>query len=160
MKRTYTKEDFVNVVRELRKHIPDITISTDIICGFPTETEADFKESLALIKELKIPIINISKFYPRPGTLAAKMKPLDTKTVKQRTRKLSEMHRTMINNQEWLGWQGQVYIDEKGKNGTFIGRNYAYKQVVVKGRNLLGKTVWVEVKKTTRHDLRAELLKA
>jgi len=54
--------------------VPGMTIATDIICGFPTETEEDFEETLELIREFKFPIVNISQFYPRPGTPAARMK--------------------------------------------------------------------------------------
>lgn len=58
-----------------------ISIATDIICGFPTETEDDFEQTLHLIDELRIPIVNISQFYPRPGTPAAKMKRVPTQIV-------------------------------------------------------------------------------
>lgn len=63
-----------------------IQIATDIICGFPTEDEEDFKGSLALLEKYKFPIINIAQFYPRPGTPAAKMKRVPTGIVKDRSR--------------------------------------------------------------------------
>jgi threonylcarbamoyladenosine tRNA methylthiotransferase CDKAL1 len=51
-----------------------MTIATDIICGFPTETDEDFVDTLKLVEKYKFPVLNISQFYPRPGTVAAKWK--------------------------------------------------------------------------------------
>jgi threonylcarbamoyladenosine tRNA methylthiotransferase CDKAL1 len=82
MNREYTVEDFRLVVDSLHAKVPGVTIATDIICGFPNETEADFDETLALIAHYKLAIVNISQFYPRPGTPAAKMKRIPTQLVK------------------------------------------------------------------------------
>jgi len=60
-----------------------------------------------------------------------------------------------MNNERWLDWIGEIIIDEKGKDNTFVGRNFAYKPVVVKGKFKLGDKVKVMVKKITAHDLRA-----
>lgn len=61
--------------------VPGITIATDIICGFPTETEEDFEETIKLVKKYEFPVLYINQFYPRPGTPAAKMKRLPTQEV-------------------------------------------------------------------------------
>lgn len=61
--------------------MPGITIATDIICGFPGETEADFKETLQLVQEYKFPSLFINQFYPRPGTPAAKMEQVPAQVV-------------------------------------------------------------------------------
>ena len=58
----------------LRARVPGLTIATDIICGFPGESEADHQATLALVRKYRFPILNISQFYPRPGTPAAKMR--------------------------------------------------------------------------------------
>jgi tRNA A37 methylthiotransferase MiaB len=63
------------------------------------------------------------------------------------------------NEQKWTGWEGEILIDEKGKDETFIGRNYAYRQVVVEGNLLLGDKVRVKVDKTTVHYLTAKIMK-
>jgi len=91
MRRGYKVEDFVKVVALFRKNIPNLILSTDIICGFPTETEKDFKQTLAIVKKIKPEVINISKFYPRPGTEAANMKQLSTEIVKARSKELFEI---------------------------------------------------------------------
>ena len=77
---------------------------------------------------------NISKFWPRPGTLAAKMKQLKGEIIKKRSKKMTELFREVSyeNNKRWLKWQGEVLIDEYGKPGSFIGRNMSYKPIVIK----------------------------
>ena len=61
--------------------VPGITIATDVICGFPTETWEDFQETVALVERYKFPSLFINQFYPRPGTPAARMKRLPTEEV-------------------------------------------------------------------------------
>ncbi len=95
MRRLYTVEDFKQVVKRFRDEIPNIRISTDIIVGYPTETEEDFKQTLDLIREIKPEVLNISKFYSRPGTEASKLKQLPSQIIKERSRKLAELHASL-----------------------------------------------------------------
>ncbi|MFH1589309.1 MAG: tRNA (N(6)-L-threonylcarbamoyladenosine(37)-C(2))-methylthiotransferase [archaeon] len=150
MNRPYNIEDFKDSVNKLRKGIPSITISTDIICGFPEETDEEFQDTLNLVKEIKFPIINISKFYPRAGTKALRLKPLPTKVKKARSKELTDLNQTLIDNKEWLGWKGEVIVDQEGKQGTFLGRNDYYRLVVLKEKNVLGKKVKVRIVKVLR----------
>ncbi len=73
MRREYTVDDFSRVVNILRKKVPGLTVATDIICGFPTETEQDFDETMILCRKYRFPSLFINQFFPRPGTPAAKM---------------------------------------------------------------------------------------
>ncbi len=91
MNRGYTVKDFVGIVERFRKAIPDIYLSTDVIAGFPGETEEDFQETVKLLKTIKPSKVNISKFGARPGTEAAKMKQIDVKTINERSRVLHEL---------------------------------------------------------------------
>jgi len=70
--------------------VPNLTIATDIICGYPTETEADFRETMQLIDKYKFRVVFINQFYPRPGTRAAKLPRLPAQVAKERTKKLSD----------------------------------------------------------------------
>lgn len=79
MNREYTAEDFKTVCSYLMENCPQLTIGTDIICGFPGETDAEHKLTLDILEQLKPPVVNISQFYSRPGTIAARMKQVDTK---------------------------------------------------------------------------------
>lgn len=64
----------MQVVDTLRELVPGLELATDIICGFPGETEQDFEETMALLEKYRFPHCHISQFYPRPGTPAARMK--------------------------------------------------------------------------------------
>lgn len=92
MKRDYKIEEFKVIIKEFRKEIPGITISTDIIVGYPTEDEKDFNETIELVRELKFEVINISKFASRSGTYASKLKQLSSQTIKERSTKLSNVY--------------------------------------------------------------------
>lgn len=162
MRRKYTAEDFKEIVKKLRDEIPDISIATDIICGFPAETEEQFQDSIKLIREIKPDVLNISRFWPRPGTEAAKMMgQIHGNETKRRSTIIKEIFGIManVNNEKrWTGWEGEILIDEKGKDNTLVGRNYAYRPVIVEGKFQLGDKVKVRVDKTTVHDLRAKVL--
>jgi len=136
MKRRYLISDFVNNIDILRKKFQQLTISTDIICGFPGETEYDFNRTINLIKWLKPEILNISKFTPRPGTEAKLMKQIDGKTIKGRSRRLSNIFRNSLEhiNRKWKGWQGKVLALHEGtENSQVFCRNFAYKNVFIDG---------------------------
>jgi len=98
MRRDYTIEEFKEIVNKFRKEIPGITISTDIIVGYPTETEEDFNETVKLVEELKFEVMNISKFALRPGTYASKLKQLPTQEIKKRSTILTEVYNGIKNN--------------------------------------------------------------
>ena len=147
MNREYTKEQFIYIAKAFKKAIPNLTLGTDLICGFPSETQEEFEESWALVEECQIKVVNISKFYPRPNTRAARMKQ-NTNLGKPRTLLLANRFRKWSEklNQEWLGWKGEILIDEKGKD-AWIGRNDSYVPVVIESKkDLFGKRVKVEIK--------------
>ncbi|RXN15888.1 threonylcarbamoyladenosine tRNA methylthiotransferase [Labeo rohita] len=71
--------------------VPGITIATDIICGFPGETDEDFEQTMELVRQYRFPSLFINQFYPRPGTPAAKMEQIPAHMKKQRTKELSAL---------------------------------------------------------------------
>ena len=139
MNRFYTSEDFKKIVNAFRTKIPKITIATDVICGFPGESKIAFNQTMKLIEEIKPDIVNISKFFPRPRTPAKRMKQLHPQEVKDRCKKVLALTRRLSfqKNKTWLGWAGIVLIDEKGKGNSWVGRNFAYKPMVVKSEEFL-----------------------
>jgi MiaB-like tRNA modifying enzyme len=159
MRRNYSVEEFKEIISRFRKAIPKLTVSTDIIVGFPGETEENFSKSLQLIKELKPEVLNISRFIPRPGTEACYMKDkLDGGLVKDRSRVMTDIFQNIsrMNNEKWYNWTGEILIDEKGKDNTLIGRNDSYKQVIVTSNHKLGDRIEVRVRNTGIFDLRGE----
>lgn len=161
MKRHYTVAQFTDLIHRIRYSVPYMTIATDLICGFPGETDKQFFESIELMRKISPDVLNISRFWPRPGTAAAKMEGrLHGTETKRRSRVATDIFRniSMMQNEKWKGWQGEILIDEKGKDGTLIGRNFAYKQVIVKGNFELGEKLQVKVNKVSSFDLRGDVL--
>jgi threonylcarbamoyladenosine tRNA methylthiotransferase CDKAL1 len=157
MKRNYDVKTFVKIVEDIRAVHPDITIATDIIVGYPGETEKDFKASMDLLKFVKPDVINLARFWARPGTLAARKKQLQTKTIKERGIIVTKVSQQVSkeSNEKWKGWQGEIIIDECGKDKSLVGRNYAYRPIILKGPYKLGDKVNVKITRTTINDLRA-----
>jgi len=153
MNRYYNVQQFKDIVNTFRTAFPEIALATDVICGFPGETQEAFENTLKLINEVKPDIVNVSKFFPRPKTAASFMQSelVERPEIKHRSAAAAELAKriSMERNQRWVGWIGEVLIDEKGKvPGTWIGRNFAYKTVTVKGsRNLLGERLQIKVVK-------------
>ena len=146
MRRGYKVEAFTKAVEKITKEIPDVTIATDIIVGFPTETQDDFIETVSLIKKLNIPVVNISKFYPRPDTVAAKMKLLPTHIVKERSKELKLVCEQIAKerNKSFIGKELSVLIDEEGKkNDTLIARADNYMQVILPKKYAIGERLTV-----------------
>ena len=134
MNRKYRNEDIEYIFSRIRERDPKFSIATDVITGFPGENEAAFEETMDFLKKFSPDIINISKFSNRPGTLAKTFTPIDSKIVKERSKKVTELVNKIstIRNKMWVGWEGLVLIDEKGKKRTFMGRNSYYKCIVLK----------------------------
>jgi MiaB-like tRNA modifying enzyme len=135
MKRGHTSRVFADAVRTLRERMPDFTISTDIIVGFPGETEDDFEQTLDLLRKTEPDVVNISRYSARPGTEAAKLKKVSSQIAKSRSERATKVVREIAKkrNSLWQGWQGEIIIDElDGKVAQ--GRNRAYKSVVLAGK--------------------------
>lgn len=136
MKRGHTARTFLDAVQSFRKKIPKMTISTDVIVGFPTETEGDFQATLDLLEKAEPDIVNSSRYGARPGTESAKWKRerVSSQVAKERSGRLHILARKIAKkrNSLWQGWQGEIIVDEIiGKVAQ--GRNYAYKPVVLTG---------------------------
>ena len=148
MNRKYKVKDFINIVNRFRKRYNEITISTDIIVGFPTETDEQFQHSVDLIKLVRPDITNITRYSARPYTKAKVMDGrINTKIVKNRSRILSEIC-SKISKEKNLGYIGKkftVLVTEKGKKNTFVGRTENYKPVVLKNKTEIGKFLKVKI---------------
>jgi threonylcarbamoyladenosine tRNA methylthiotransferase CDKAL1 len=161
MRRAYTVKQFIECTDKLREKFPDITLATDIITGFPTETNEDFKKTISLVNKVKFDVINVSKYSSMDKTDASKMKQIASEIIKKRSSELTKSYtdNSFERNKFWQNWQGSVVIDEIGKNNTLIGRNYAYKPIIIskKPKLKLGNSIDVKIIKTTKYDLRAEI---
>jgi MiaB-like tRNA modifying enzyme len=138
MNRSYSTNDFVSIVKRFRSEFTQLTLATDVIVGFPGETDEAFNHTKELIGELKPDIVNISKFFPRPKTAALKTNPkVPPDEVKRRSTLLAKATKKISfeRNMRWTGWTGTILLDEIVKSGTVVGRNSSYKAVVVSDRS-------------------------
>jgi threonylcarbamoyladenosine tRNA methylthiotransferase CDKAL1 len=150
MNRFYSAKDFVMVVGRFKKAFPQSTVATDVIVGFPGETEEAFGHTWDLIEDVQPDIVNVSKFFARPGTLATKLRPqVSPLEVKRRSARLAGLvrHIAFERNSSWDGWSGRILVDEVGRSGSVVGRNFAYKPIVIRhnGSGLLGQFVCVKI---------------
>lgn len=162
MKRGHTAKIYVDTVKAFRSKIPEVTIATDVIVGFPSETRDDFKRTLEIIKITEPDIVNISKYSARPGTVASKSKKMSSQEIKVRSK---QMHLLVNNiglkrNALWKEWEGQIIVDQSDTN-SLQGRNYAYKPIHVSRapdkQVQLGDKIRVKIQEFSSHILRGRL---
>jgi len=158
MNRGYTTSTFKEIIEYMKSRIGELTISTDIIVGYPGEDEEDFEETVKLIREIEPDSINISKFFPRPHTPSEKLPQLDPRIIKERSRYITKVATEIAykKNLKWIGWTGVALVDEIGEKGRAIARNIYYKPIVLKdecGHTLLGRKIEVEVVDAKPHCL-------
>ncbi|MHA2431857.1 MAG: tRNA (N(6)-L-threonylcarbamoyladenosine(37)-C(2))-methylthiotransferase [Candidatus Thorarchaeota archaeon] len=159
MGRKYTVEEWAVIVRKVLQRFPRATIATDIIVGFPGESESDFELTLEILEGVRPGVVNISKYGDRPGTRASKsMDKVHTSIKKDRSRHLSDLVTKMITqeNESWIGWSGPVLVTESGSKGGIVCRNFAYKPVVVQEDLEFGTYVDVEILSAHRTHLTAQ----
>jgi tRNA-2-methylthio-N6-dimethylallyladenosine synthase len=145
MKRGYTQQDYRDLVAKIRKHTPDCSIATDIIVGFPGETEEQFMETYRVLADLKLDVAHLARYSVREGTVATR-RMVDDVTEEEKMRRfrmLEDLQEQVVGeiNQKYLGETVEVLFEEKVKNRW-------------KGRTPTNKLVFVE----TDEDLRGKLL--
>uniref|UniRef100_A0A8C6UPC5 tRNA-t(6)A37 methylthiotransferase n=1 Tax=Neogobius melanostomus TaxID=47308 RepID=A0A8C6UPC5_9GOBI len=156
MKREYCIDDFRKVVDFLKERVPGVTIATDIICGFPGETEEDFQETMELVRHYKFPSLFINQFYPRPGTPAAKMEQVPAHVKKQRTKELSQLFHSYNPYDHEVGVRQHVLVTEESFDAQFhVAHNKYYEQVLVPKRSeFKGKMIEVDIYEAGKHFLK------
>lgn len=160
MNRPYYVEDFKYIVKRFKEEIPDISIATDIICGYPEETKKQFNDTYNLISEIEPDVVNISKFWSREGTIASKKKQVDGTEIKNRSSKLTKLFHNISrkNNKRWLNRRCKVFVTEK-KGDEYIGKNESYKQVIINSDNfILGEFVDVKIFDSGLFNLKGEVV--
>jgi len=148
MGRGYSVEDFLRMVRRFREAFPDMTLSTDVILGFPGETEEDYLMTRDLVETVRPNILNITRFSPRPGTPAFSSRDrVPGCKVKKWSRDLTGL-RFEISGDVYRRLRGRVervLITEIGKDGAVIGRTDTYWPVVIPEEVPLGNFIEVEL---------------
>lgn len=164
MGRRYTRKQYVQLVEKMRSRIPDLAVTTDLIVGFPGETEEDFQETLSLVQEVEFDGAFMFIYSPRIGTPATRLKEQVPEEVKKdRIHRLIEVQNKISRkkNEEWVGRTAEVLVEglsHKEKN-KLSGRTRQNKLVVFEGDpSLIGKTVSVKLVEAQTWSLSGELL--
>ncbi|NCP72578.1 radical SAM protein [archaeon] len=160
MNRYYTIEDVYDIIEKFKKEIPDISIGTDIIVGYPTETENDFQETIDFIKKIKPNFINLSRFGMRKNIEAKKYKDLISRTKKERSRKVTKIFEDYLldKNKEEIGKEKEIIITEIGKNNKYIGKTNNYLSVVIDENVKIGQKVKVKIIDADKYNLKGTIL--
>lgn len=147
MRRHYTIEDFMSLIDDIRSACPDVSIATDLICGFPGETDEDHQRSVQLIKDLHADTVNITRFSARPGTdAAALLEQVHGRILKERSAELTQIKNEVELNVNTLmiGKTYHALATEDGKGGTIV-RTANYRPIAIDDRIPLGTFVDVKV---------------
>ncbi len=164
MNRKYTREDILDKINKLKLVNPDIAVSTDIIVGFPGESEEDFLKTIDLVKEVGFEFAYTFLYSVREGTIAAKMKEqIDYKVKHDRFQRLTDVLNdiTLKDNKQLLGEVVKVLVEDTSKNNPDVltGRTDKFKLVHFKGdRNLIGKIVNIRIQDVKTFTLEGILL--
>jgi len=163
MNRPYTKERYMQIISALRNSCPDIHLSTDIIVGFPGETDEDFQETCDLFKEVGFDMAFIFKYSPRSGTPAAEMEDDVPKEVKEeRNQILLEIleEQSLRRNESLVGTTQEILVEGPARKGEgmYQGRTPGYRKVVFPGNErLIGQLVDVHIEEATTTILKGQI---
>lgn len=163
MNRQYSIEEFLHLISTLRERIPNITLSTDVIVGFPTETQKDHNKTITLLTEKNFDIVNISKYGDRPGTEASFSKQkIPSQIIKKRSKEITKVvhKKTLERNRNWIDWEGAALaLKEDPFQDGYLLRNRFYKIVGTKSRNIkLGNWYSVKITGATKTRLHGQIL--
>lgn len=165
MNRKYTAEHYLKLIKKIKKAIPDVGLSTDIIVGFPGETKKQFQNTAKLMKEVKYSMAYTACYSPRPGTAAAKMSDDVAPAEKRRRAGILEniLKKTAAeNNERFLDREVVVLAEEKNKKGEWHGKNGQNVTVKILGaadKDLAGRFVLVKITKTKDFGLTGNFIK-
>lgn len=151
MNRKYTKEQYLKLVEKMKQNIPNLTLSTDIIVGFPKETDSEFEDTLDVVEKVKFEQVYMFIYSRRVGTPADKMENQVPEEIKhKRFDKLKKLVESQIeeNNQKYVGTIQKVLVEGTSKNNDdmLTGRTDSNKVVIFEGdKNLIGSMVELKI---------------
>ena len=160
MKREYTREDFENLVSYLTEEISEIHIETDVICGFPYETDENFDDTLTLIEKFKPITLNISQYFARKGTSVARMPQIDHHKKKSRSENISELFESYQPYSRYIGEIFKVICtDISAQNNYYVAHNKYYHHILIPMKDeYLGETLIVQIEDYGKFYMKAKVI--
>jgi len=161
MKRGYTVEHYRQLVSQIRSKIPEVALSTDVIVGFPSETEQQFQQTVSLLSDLRFDTVHVAAYSPRPGTTASREFEDDIPPAekKERLDKIEQLQGGVAAeiNAQLLGKTAEVLVEGK-KGGKWQGRTRSGKLVFFSDNNdCLGQLVEIRIEKTSPWSLQGKV---
>ncbi|OGN97351.1 MAG: tRNA (N6-isopentenyl adenosine(37)-C2)-methylthiotransferase MiaB [Chloroflexi bacterium RBG_13_51_36] len=153
MRRGYTVEQYKELAHTVRAKVPQISLSTDLIVGFPGETDEQFERSLSLVREMRFDVVHVAAYSPRPDTVASReyQDNIPVEVKKERLNKIEELQTTIASqiNSKLLGGTVEV-LAEGRKGGKWFGRSRSNKLVFFEDAgDWLGRLAIIQIEKTS-----------
>jgi len=163
MRRGYTVERYRELVHTIRRKIPHISLSTDIIVGFPGETEEQFEHSLSLVREMRFDVVHVAPYSPRLGTIACReyQDDIPAEVKKERLNKIEELQAVIASeiNSQLQDKEVEVLVEGK-KGGKWFGRTRSNKLVFFEdASDWLGQLAKIQIQKTSPWSLKGQVEK-
>lgn len=164
MNRGYTSADYLSLAERIRTALPGLSLTTDLIVGFPGETESEYEDSYRLLRDLRFDIVHTAAFSPRPGTRAAMMDgQLDVKTKAERLNRINNMQSAVAKelNAAYIGREVEILLDAPAPRGEGLlqGRTTTDKVVIVRAEpQNIGEFVMARVTGASHWSLEGELI--
>lgn len=164
MNRGYTSAEYIELAKKIRGALPGISLTTDLIVGFPGETDSEYRDSYNLLRDLRFDIVHTAAYSPRPGTRAAMMDgQLDVKTKAARLNEINSLQSAIARelNEAYIGREEEILLDGPAPRGDGMlqGRTMTDKVVIVKGApEDIGKFAVVRITSASHWSLEGELL--
>ncbi len=149
MNRRYSMEDYLMLIEKIRKEITDATITTDVIVGFPTETEEEFQETISFMQKIGFDDAYMYRYSPREGTKAYAYKSLPEEVIKRRLKEVIDFqNRIMVEKtKKMIGKKFKILFESRAKNGATRGKTRGNKDIVVEQEITPGEVRQVIIKK-------------
>ncbi len=161
MHRGYTRETFLSIVGKARKMVEGINITTDLIVGYPGESEADFCATMELIEAARFGSIFVAKYSPRPGTRSARLPddvPEEVKDARLQEVLTRQREIALEENKRWIGEMVEVLVEGRARNYAFYGRGDDHRTVVLAGEAEIGTFVPVRIEAASAAALEGQVL--
>lgn len=162
MNRKYTKEQYLGLVELIRREIPNPAITTDVIVGFPTETEDEFLETISILKEIRFDNVYMYRYSERTGTKASGMQSLEETTVKKRLSEVIRVQNEIVKEKtsEMIGKEYEILFEGAARENASRGKTRGNKDIVVNTQAKPGEVKNVRITKVKGHTPIGEVIDA
>ncbi len=161
MNRQYSNKEYRDIVARARAVIPGLALSTDVIVGFPSETETDFEATKQLMTEIEFDTSYMFRYSPRKESAAYHLEPkVDLAIAQRRLDEIIALQNSMTRkkNEDLVGRRVEILVEGKSRDGRWLGRTKTNKSVIFAGTGKIGDLIWIEIEKISGWTLIGRLI--